>query len=388
MSSPDLDFITLCEDFDTVVALESIGVGMNNPMMRSIAMRWNVLDEAEAEWEEAVARESNAMMERAQAVADGAAQGSIAKKVAKDAGKAAVGVGMGAARLAGKGAAKGAKAAGKGAAHLSTKLLDKFKEWAEHYGPIFKEKMADMTSKSTMMEKRRQKLESKLHTAEIHPQDVRVLTWASCVCFEDKPNLDKCIELSNHSEAMAAAVKEYTVKVDQTKLIVDRRKKNDDGTLDKIGYPSNAAIHRASGLLGRFTENDVKARPLAGNVIIVTRGFGAKEKVEFAVAREAQIGGKFETLSKAECEKALDAVKRIAQALEDRSVKRGVFSYTGIYENMEKLREHMKDLDGNELRAVTLQFKNAMAVEDAFTTALVRVGDGLLNWVQASIKAG
>lgn len=384
--SAEFEFITLWEDFDTVVALESRGVGMENPMMQAIAKRWKVY--GDDEFKEIVARESSAMMERAQFMSDDAARGSTAKIVTKAVAKGTVSAAAGTARLAGKATAKGAKAAGKGAKKLSAAMGNKFKEWVEHYGPIFKEKLKDFVEKANTMERRRQKLEQKLGSAEIHPQDVRTFAWISKVCYEDKPSLDKCVELAGKSSAIAAAVKEYTVKVDQTGLVVKREKKNDDGTLDKISYPSNAAIHRASGMLGRFTEKDVKARPLAGNVIIVTRGFGSKEKVEFGVAREAQFNGKIETLSKSDCEKALGAVKDIIKSLSDRGARRGVFSYTGVYDEMEGMRNHLDSLSGEELRLATLQFKNALQVEDAFTTALARVGDGLMDWVQSSIKAG
>lgn len=388
--SAEFEFITLSEDYDTVVALESRGVGMENPMMQSIAKRWCIY--GEEEFREIVARESNAVMSRAQFMSDDEVRGSTGKIIAKAAGKAAVGAGVGAARLAGKGAKKGAKAAGHAAAvgskKLSAALSNKFKEWVEHYGPIFKDKLKEMTNKATTMDNRHEKLLQKLHNAEIHPQDIRTFTWLSEVCYEDKPDLSKCVELANHANAIADIVKEYTVKVNQMRAIIERSKQNEDGSLEKIGYPSNAAIHRASGILGRFTEKDVKARPIAGNVIIVTRGFGAKEIVEFAIAREASWSGKVETLSKSDCQKALDAVGKIVKSLRDRSVRRGVFSYTGVYDEMDKLRENMANLEGSELRAATQRFKNAIQIEDAFTTALVRVGDGLMNWVQASIKAG
>jgi len=383
--SADFDFDTLWEDYDTVVALESRGAGMDNPMMRAIAQRWCLLDEMEQQ----VAHESRAMMERAQIVADGAADGRIAKKIAKDAARATGRVVGATAKLAGKGAAKAGRAAGRGAGKLSVALGNKFKEWAAHYGPIFKEKLADMTSKATLLENRRQKVEKHLQAKDtLSTAPLTAGMWVSKICFEDKVSLEECLKLASQSQAMDAAVKQYTVNVRQFEGLLVHRYKNEDGVLSKIGYPSNAAIHRASGILGRFTEKDVQARPLAGNVIIVNHGRAPKEKVEFAVAREAKLSNELEPLNKAECQKALGAVKTIAATLRDRGVKRGVFSYSGIYAEMEQMQQQMESLEGEELRSAMLYYKNAMALEDAFTTALARVGDGLLNWVTASVKAG
>lgn len=393
--SADLDFITLWEDYDTVVALESRGAGLENPMIRSIAKRWCVLDAIEQEVieEETVARESREMMHRAQVVSDGEADGSIAKKVTKDAAKLAGKAALGAGKIAGKTAFKGGahaarltQVAGKGAGKVSLALGHKFKEWASHYGSILKEKLAEMTNKATTMENRRLKLVKKLDGANaISDKPFRAALWASQVCFEDKPDFNACIKLANSFAALDAVVKEYTVSVFQTDGFIIGRYKEEEGVFKKIGYPSNAAIHRASGLLGRFTEADVQARPLAGNVIVVNYGRQPRIKVDFGVAREAKIGGTMEPLNKAQCEKALAAVEKIAKTLKDRGVKRGAFSYSGIYEEMEKMKAGLDSLEGDELRTATLLYKNSFKLEDAFTTALARVGDGLLSWVQSSL---
>ncbi|ANZ48397.1 internal head protein [Erwinia phage vB_EamM_Caitlin] len=383
--SADFDFITLWEDYDTVVALESRGVGLENPMMRSIAKRWEILEEIE----QVVAHESRAMMERAQVMADAAAEGRTATRFAKKTGKIAGKGAVGATKLAGKGAGKAAKATGKGVGKVSAALGVKFKEWAAHYGPKFKEKMDDLLGKAQMMDRKRQKLDRRLdETKELREEPIRGLGWISKVCLLDDVNLDACLWLADHTGDLNGMVKAYTVKVRQYEgLLVGRYKEEADGTLSKIKLGSNAAIHRASGLLGRFTQNDVKARPLAGNVIIVTRGKGEKERVDFATAVESQFGGKVYPLKREQCKKALNAVGKLAKALDERGAKRGVFSYTGIYHEMEAMRADMENKDGEELRAAMLLYKNAMAMEDAFTTAMARTGDGLLNWVAASLKS-
>lgn len=378
--SADFDFTTLWEDLDTVVALESRGVGMNNPMMRSIAKRWCVLDEMD----EIVAHESRAMMERAQTVADGAANGSLKKKIAKDAVKS----GYRATKATAKTTAKVTKVTAKGTAKLSGALAHKFKEWADHYGPIFKKKLLDLSNRADAMEKKADKLGFRLGKVDEIPHSTfRTGIWASEVCFEDKIDFEACLKLANSVNAIDAAIKQYTVNVRQYEGLLVNRYKNEDGVISKIGYPSNAAIHRASGILGRFTENDVKARPMAGNVIVVTRGKPPKEKVDFAVAAEAKLMATMNTLNKSQCLDALKAIRKIAETLKGRGVRVGWKGLTGIYDEMEKMRGDMENMEGEELRAATLYYKNAMALEDAFTTALMRVGDGLLNWVTASLKA-
>lgn len=382
--SADFDFITLWEDYDTVVALESRGVGLENPMMRSIAKRWEILEEIE----QVVAHESRAMMERAQEMSDAAAEGSTATRFAKKTGKVAAKGAVGATKLAGKGAGKAAKATGRGVGKVSAALGVKFKEWAAHYGPKFKEKMEDLLGKAQMMDRKREKLARHLEkTHELREEPIRVMAWISKVCLLDDVNLDACLWLADHTGDLNAMVKQYTVKVRQYEgLLVGRYKEEADGTMSKIKLGSNAAIHRASGLIGRFTENDVKARPLAGNVIIVTRGKGTSERVDFGTAFETQFGGKIYPLKHDQCKKALDAVGKLAKALQERGVKRGVFSYSGIYHEMEAMRADLENKEGKELKAAMLLYKNAMTMEDAFTTAMARTGDGLLNWVAASLK--
>lgn len=388
--SADLDFNTLWEDYDTIVALESRGVGIENPMVRCIAKRWGVLQDIETEigWSPAIARESRAMMERAQEMSDAAAEGSTgmraAKKTAKITGKAA----KGGAKLAGKGAVKGAKAAGKGVGKVSSALSEKFKEWAAHYGPKFKAKLTEMLGVAEGMEKKRQKLDRLLdETKTLREDPIQTLAWASKVCLLDDVDLRACLYLADHTDDYDEAVKKYTIKVRQYEgLLVGRYKEEADGSLSKIKYGSNAAIHRASGILGRFTQNDVKARPLAGNVIIVTRGTGVKEVVDFATAAETKFAGKLQPLSREECKKALGAVEKLVHALRARGARHGAFGYTGIYHEMEMMQDNMKSKEGEELRAAMLLYKNAMKMEDAFTTAMTRTGDGLLNWVAASLK--
>jgi hypothetical protein len=247
-----------------------------------------------------------------------------------------------------------------------------------------------MRNQADTLEKQADEMEERLNKAgTLKSHDVPSGSWTSKVCFEDLPNFKECIKLANAADGIDAVVKQYTVITRQIVLspVVDRRKV-EDGELKKIGLSSNAAIHRASGILGRLGENDVQARPLAGNVIVVTRGEGEKSKVEFALAHGGDYKKVIPSLENSECVKALAAVRSIAKSLRKRGAKNGIFGYSGIYEEIEKMKSELKKLEGKDLRYATLRYKNALELENAFTTALDRVGDGLINWVAASIKAG
>ena len=49
------------------------------------------------------------------------------------------------------------------------------------------------------------------------------------------------------------------------------------------------------------------------------------------------------------------------------------------------MKSELKNLEGAELKEATLRYRNAMAMEDAFTTALVRVAEGLMEWTKQSL---
>ncbi|MCU6406041.1 hypothetical protein KW817_24115, partial [Enterobacter quasiroggenkampii] len=59
----------------------------------------------------------------------------------------------------------------------------------------------------------------------------------------------------------------------------------------------------------------------------------------------------------------------------------------GIYQEAEKIRDKMYKVDRDEISEVKCAYKNVIKLEDAVTTALDRVADGLLSWVKATIKA-
>lgn len=78
-------------------------------------------------------------------------------------------------------------------------------------------------------------------------------------------------------------------------------------------------------------------------------------------------------------------MKKIIRALRQRGTKRRSVGYTGIYDEIQRMKKELKSLDGRELRDATVRYKNALRLEDAFTTSLVRVAEGLLEWCRLSL---
>lgn len=326
--SLELDFEVLCDDFDRLVALESIGVRPDNVAVRAIAKRWCV--------------------------------GQFAAGESRD----------------------------KTVKTTSNDIAQQFNDFFGIFGNLHIRMMKKMQNQCDRLEKHADDLEARLAKAgTLQSHEVKTGSWTSMVCLEDVPNFKACLALARKADALEAVVKQYTVATRQNPIVMGRYKETDDG-FEKLGYSTNAAIHRASGILGRFTEANVKARPLAGNVIIVTRGEGEKERVEFGVAMGGNYKDKIPALETKECKEAIAAIRSIAKTLRNRGAENSLFGYHGIYKEIEKMKADLKKYEGKELKAATWRYKNALQLENGFTVALDRVGDGLVNWVAASIKAG
>lgn len=326
--SLDLDYITLEEDLDTVLALESRGVGLNNPAIQSIRKRWCV--------DAQVARESR---ERTQTT--------------------------------------------------SSTLYQMYHEVVGLFSNRYHDAVRVMTKNAEKIDEHVVKMEGWMkRTSHFTAKEVPSAGWCARVCYEDVPDLKECIKLANSANGLEAAVKQYTIVTSQMVLDPGKiKRKVEDGELKVIGYSTAAAVHRASGILGRFGEEDVQARPMAGNVYVVTYGEGEKAKLDFGVGNGGNYRDTVAALTESECRQALAAAKKIAKALRDRGAKNGIFGYSGIYEEVEKMKAQLKDMHGDELRVATRRYKNALKLEDAFTTALDRVADGLISWVGATLKA-
>lgn len=370
MSTLDLDFEVLTDDWERLVALESIGVGLDNPAVQAICRRWCITDE-----ELRVARESREMMERAQVVSDGVAQGSITSIFAGKAGKAT-------ARGVGRAAKATGKAAARGTANVSKKLLHRFNEFAADLAKEQLEYMKHAISKATQLEKRAGKLAIALKehkTLDIRP--VETGRWTSKVCIEDKVDVHGCISFIGRGGALEGAVQEYVVK---TRGLLGAKKVMDTGELSKFGKSSNWAIKRGAGLMGIVNPfKKILARPMAGNVILIENHDGL---IQYAVANDGDYGDHIPSLSHADCEAALKAVGQIVGLLRERGVKRKAVGYTGINDEVARMRRELKEVEGSDLVKLTKAYKSAMALEDSFTTALVRVGEGLLEYVKFTLK--
>ncbi|ANZ50538.1 hypothetical protein STRATTON_113 [Erwinia phage vB_EamM_Stratton] len=370
MSTLELDFAVLTDDWERLVALESIGVGLDNPAVQAICRRWCITDE-----ELLVARESREMMERAQVVSDTAANPRLIEKVI-------IGGAHQAGRLAEKGIRKGAKAGARGVAKVSKNLLSRFNAFAEDLAKEQIEYMKHAVSKATKLEKGMQHLalDLKEHKSlDIHP--IETGRWTSKVCIEDKVDVHGCISFISRGSSLEGAVQEYVVK---TRGILESKKVTETGSLDKFGRSTNWAIKRSAGIMGIVNPfKKVSARPLAGNVVLVEHHNGA---IQYAVANDGDYADHIPSLSHADCEAALKAVHQIVGLLRERGVKRKAVGYTGISEEVNHMRRELKGAEGKDMIALTKAYKSAMALEDSFTTALVRVGEGLLEYVKRSLK--
>ncbi len=373
MSTLDSDLEVLCDDYDRLVALESLNVKDNYPAVVAIRKRW-ALDDFH------VALESAAMMERAQFVADTDPYAGVGKAVARATGRAVKGV----RRVAGKAAVAGAKASGKFAGKHSKQLALRFVDFAEAAGKEVINELKEATSKASSLERKLQKLKARLSLLgdkdTLKPRDCDTGSWTTKVCLEDKPNVNACIDFSKNLNAIDGMVNEYTVK---TRTIIGKSKKVTESGLERVGRSTSWAIKRSAGLLGILDPfKSVKAYPWPGNVVVVEHHNG---KIEWAIARDGDYGHTIKSLNLHEIGKALEAVDRIIRALRQRGTKRRSVGYTGIYDEIQRMRKELKSLEGRELRDATVRYKNALRLEDAFTTALVRVAEGLLEWCRLSL---
>lgn len=387
MSTLDSDFEILCDDYDRLVALESLGVRPDYPAVCAIKQRWCLQDDDGL----LVAQESTPM-ERAQATADGAAQGSLpdvySRKIIKGAGRAGLGVakaaGHGAAHVAsgaGHLAAKGANAVGGKTLAVTKQLAGRFRDFAAELAKEQTDKLKEAISKATLLEKQSSKLHAQLQgQSSLHAHDVYTGSWTSKVCVEDKVDINGCLEFANNIGATESMVQQYTI---HTRSVLAKSRKADDGELKRLGKSTGWAVKRAAGILGILDPfKTVDAYPYAGNVIIVKHHSG---KIQWAVARDGDYGETIKQFSKPQCEAALKAIDKIVVTLRDRGVKRKAVGYSGIYSEVEQMKNSLEGLDGKELREATQRYKNALGLEDAFTTALVRVAEGLAEYVKQSV---
>lgn len=371
--SLDLDFEILCDDYDRLVALEALGVKPEFPAVCAIAQRWGLIDDDGL----LIARESREMLEQAQFMTDTDPTAGVHRAAGRLTAKGIKGVG----KLAGKGLA----ATANGTVKLSKKLAGKFYEFAEELAKEQTERLKEATSKAAFMERKLDKLKKRMSLLDDHKTldkvDVHTSSWTSKVCYEDKVDFEACVKFSKQTQAYEGVVQKYTV---YTRTALKSSQFISDGPgMKQIGRSTNWAVKRAAGLLGIVDPfKKVEAYPIPGNLIVVTHHSG---KVGWAIAREGTYGDTIESLDMHQCGKAIEAAEELIKSIRDRGTKSRISGYTGIYAEVETMKGELKNLEGKELREVTRRYKNALAMEDAFTTALVRVAEGLMEWTQQSL---
>lgn len=246
-----------------------------------------------------------------------------------------------------------------------------------------------MTGKMDKLKKDADRLEDRLKAVKnFSAKTVPAGTWCARVCFEDVPDLKECLKLVDSVNGFEAAAKKFLVVTNPSALgPKDVHRKVEDGIVKELSYSSSAAIHRAMGIIPNLLGTDVTAYPLAGNVYIVTQGELGKSKTTFGIGNGGKYKNTIAALTERECQQALKAVRKIADLMESRNAKNGLFGYSGVYQEAEKIKDKLYKVDRDEIAEVKRSYKNVIKLEDAVTTALDRVGEGLLDWVKATIKA-
>lgn len=383
MSTLQFDLDTLVEDYETVLALEAIGTSPTSPIFDTIRNRWCLTDTY-------VARESTLRDVRD-------ATGSLAKD-----------------------AAKGAL---KGAGKLSSAMLSRFAEWGAEKEKSFKKKFDEVTSKASKLMAKIDELEPRVARINDMPKgDVSSGDWTAKICVEDKLDFDTCVKFADNHRDIHQITKAFTTYA--ATLLNDVKVRKEASTeLRKVGKSTGWAVKRGAQLLGLpGHKHSIEGWALPGNVIVILSSFpGMMERVGFAVARSGDYDSDIPRLTKSECEDALKAAYKISETLRDRHVKSGLFSYKGVYKELDSLKEDRnaarestaKDVGIAAKQAVkdgavagakavgkgakkakqmllpdiaAIRYNNALAVEDALSTAQVRVVEGLLEYVRLSIK--
>lgn len=384
MDTSELDLTTLLEDYEVVMALEAVGVASDHPVMSTIRSRWCIDDEL------IVAREST--------LRD---VGGAAKTIGKDAlGSVAAGIGK-----------------------VSGAMLHRFSQWGAEKEKSFKKKFDQATSKATKLMESIADLESRVARVNTMPDgDISSGGWTAKVCVEDKLSFKDCVKFSEDHRKIDTVSQSFTTYA--ATLANDIKTRKESSTeMRKVGKSTGWAIKRGSHLLGiPVHKYSVEAWALPGNVVVVMSSLpGMMERVGFGVARDGKYDDTITRLTKEECETALKAAYKISETLRDRHVKRGVFSYSGVYDELAELKDAKlaarestagdvvataKQLtkDGVKVAAkgalkgakaakqlllpdiAAIRYNNALAVEDALTTAQVRVAEGLIEYVKLSLK--
>lgn len=390
MDTLEFDYDTLTEDYEAVVALEALGVGPDHPLMAAYRKRW-VIDDAELRHVAHEAMVTDAIV--------------TAKNVSFDL------------------AAAGVKALAKGTGVVSMALLKRFKTWAVERERSFFKFLDERTSKATELLEQIEKLAPKVKLVTKNKEDdVGTDSWTAKLCVEDKLDLDACIAFSSNRGKLDSIAKSF-VTYATTSLNDVRVRDTPSATLRKIGKSSGWAIKRAAlttGLYGHKYSTEAWALP--GNVAVVMVVLPIiAERIGFGVARDGEYGRTVPRLDQGQCDAALKAAHQLAETVRDKKVKRGMFSYSGVFDELEEQYKAAGEsmvgqtasnlatlgktlvtdgakaaakFTGNNVKAAarhivydsaTKRYKNALTVEEAIITAQVRVCEGLIEYVKRSV---
>lgn len=347
MDRLDFDFHILSEDFEKVIALESLGTRPNDPSFLSVSRRWVAAEYAGENLVHGVT--------------------AVGKRTTRDA--------LGVAAGAGK--------------KLSAHMAWTFKDWAKERIGQIQHSIDEATKKSTRLKKSARGLQEKVHEMNsLTPHPIKTAMWTSKLCVEDKIDIKACMAFASADATQLEQASDAYIVF--TKSVMKDPKKLDEGSgkLDKLGKSTGWAVKRAAGLIGFAVGTDVKAYALPGNVVVVVRNYDSKnEVVDYAVARDGEYKDTIPSLSLDECKHALKAVIDLADALYNRNIKRKGLGYGAITEAANPKGSYFgDDMSSRDIHNITRTIKNSNSIEDALVAAKVRVGEGLLTLVEQSIK--
>lgn len=276
--------------------------------------------------------------------------------------------------------------------NLSAKLIQRSFDWFEARRQDIMKDMKARLSVARFEQEKILKLQEKLKLADPKVRQINSGKWVNKLCVDEEYDLEACIEYANKTKRLDEITKGYTVMTANT-FRSPRRTAihgNEIG-LVKISKDSGRAIKRAAPMLGLGSikpGRGVEAYPLPGNVIItIDSTLKGVEAINFAIVRDGDVPEYIDTVDKSKAEEILKAAYHLTEELIERDVGRKVFSYDGIYKQLDELKKTIEagDMDKHELKAAKRRLANAIAVEDAITTSMVRVCQGLSEIVAKSL---
>lgn len=344
MDTMNIDFSVLMDDFERVVAMERLGYGPDDPTVRSICRRYCIAQED--------------ILDKTVEIS-----GAVLDKVTNS----------------------GVK--------LSAKLVEKMFEWFNGKRQDVMRKLSEQFSVAKGLQNDIVKLEPKVRLKNTFTErEIDTGKWLYNLCVDGEYDLHQCIEYADKDKVLNEITKSYTVHA--AALFRDPKRKVIEGNeihLTKINRSTASAIKRAAPVLGLGAINPgrgVEAFPLPGNVIITLDStFRGIEVVDFAVIRSGDLPEKIKTVSKHDMESALKAAYSLTEQLIERNTSRKVFSYGGVYDALEDLKKEIESghMEDSEIKAAKIRLSNAINIEDAITTSMVRVCQGLVEITKRSL---